>query len=142
MLSLLLILLYCFPRAMCATVLQMAEASRNHGKLRDKMTALIDLQNLSTKMATSSVFSVLKKRIRLEEDNYPEVVRRYVETVGVCSRLSPFFILILLLRYCRVLLVRAPKAFSFIWGLCSSFLDKGTLDKVCHVTASVEESNG
>eukprot|EP01138_Halocafeteria_seosinensis_P015907 gb/GECG01016233.1/.p1 GENE.gb/GECG01016233.1/~~gb/GECG01016233.1/.p1 ORF type:complete len:275 (+),score=36.46 gb/GECG01016233.1/:1-825(+) len=95
----------------------MAEASRNHGKLRDKMTAIIDLQNLSTKMATSSVFSVLKKRIRLEEDNYPEVVR-------------------------RVLLVRAPKAFSFIWGLASSFLDKGTLDKLKVLGSSYLETVG
>ncbi len=55
--------------------------------------------------ATSAVYGALKKRVRLEEDNYPEVVR----TVSI---------------------VNAPAVFTAIWAVVSKFLDDGTRAKM------------
>lgn len=51
-----------------------------------------------------STLSVLKPRTRLEEDNYPEVVK-------------------------RVFLINTPPLFSSVWGIVKRFMDDGTVEK-------------
>lgn len=75
------------------------------GTARHKMTVVVDLSGISMGHATSAVYGALKKRVRLEEDNYPEVVR----TVSI---------------------VNAPAVFTAIWAVVSKFLDDGTRAKM------------
>lgn len=78
---------------------------------RHMMDVVIDMAGLSTRHASTSVYKVLSKRTRLEEDNYPEV----------CKRVS---------------IVRAPGLFSGIWSMVKGFMDPGTRAKVQIASAS------
>lgn len=88
------------------------------GTARHKMTVVVDLNGMSMSHATPSVYGALKKRVRLEEDNYPEVVR----TVSI---------------------VNAPAVFTAIWAVVSKFLDNGTRAKMSiHGTSFHKEVTG
>lgn len=82
----------------------MARTSATHGKSRSKLTVIIDLAGLTMRHASSSTLAVLKQRTRLEEDNYPEVVRRCI-------------------------LINAPSLFLATWPVVRHFLDDGTAAK-------------
>jgi hypothetical protein len=75
------------------------------GKDRRKMTVIIDMAHLALRHLNSSTLSVLKSRTRLEEENYPEVVR-------------------------RVILINTPSMFASVWGIVKRFMDEGTVDKM------------
>lgn len=83
----------------------MGARSRAAGADRHKMTCIIDMGNVSARHLSSATLSVLKKRLRLEEDNYPEVAR-------------------------RVILIRTPALFSTVWSVVRHFVDEGTADKI------------
>jgi len=83
----------------------MREASAALGKDRHKMTVLVDLKGYNMRLASSSTLAVLHKRTRLEEDNYPEVVK-------------------------RLFLINTPSLFASAWGIVAFFMDEGTRNKV------------
>lgn len=63
------------------------------------------MQNLSLRHLNSATLNVLKSRTRLEEENYPEVVK-------------------------RVLLINTPSMFASVWGIVKLFMDAGTVNKL------------
>ena len=75
------------------------------GKSRHKMTCIIDCGGVSMRHLSAATLGVLKRRVRLEEDNYPEVVK-------------------------RVFLVNTPALFATVWGVIKVFMDPGTTDKM------------
>lgn len=75
------------------------------GTSRHKMNCIVDMAGLAMRHATPAVYAAIQKRVRLEEDNYPEVVR-------------------------TVSLVNAPAFFTGIWAIVSVFLDEGTRNKI------------
>ncbi len=80
----------------------MREASVGAGTDRHQLTVIIDL--IGRVHISPSVLSLLKTRARLEEDHYPEVVR-------------------------RIFLINVPAAFTAIWQVVAYFLDEGTRTK-------------
>jgi hypothetical protein len=75
------------------------------GRDRHKMTVVVDLGGLSLRHCSTATLSVLKRRTRLEEDHYPEVVR-------------------------RVILINTPSMFASVWGIIKRFMDPGTSGKL------------
>ena len=84
----------------------MRRVSAAQGGRRHKLSVIIDLAGLTLRHASASTLAVLKHRTRLEEDNYPEVVK-------------------------RVFIINAPALFTATWGLVRHFLDDGTAAKFC-----------
>jgi hypothetical protein len=78
----------------------MRTQSARAGADRHKMSVIVDIKGFSMRHMSSATLNVLKKRVRLEEDNYPEVVK-------------------------RVFLVNVPAAFAATWGIIKYFLDDG-----------------
>jgi hypothetical protein len=81
----------------------MREASMATGRDRHKMSVLVDLAGY--KLAGPATLSIIFARTRMEEDNYPEIVR-------------------------RIFLLNVPSLFSTLWGVVSAFMDAGTRSKV------------
>jgi len=78
----------------------MRRVSRKVGRDRSHMTCIIDLKGLSLRHISRGTLNVLQQRTRLEEDNYPEVVK-------------------------RVFLVNTPAFFASVWGIVKLFMDQG-----------------
>ena len=81
----------------------MREASAATGRDRHKMSVLVDLAGY--KLAGPATLAVIFARTRMEEDNYPEIVR-------------------------RVFLLNCPSLFATLWTVVSAFMDRGTRSKV------------
>lgn len=75
------------------------------GKDRHKMTVIVDLRGYNMRLASPSTLAVLNKRTRLEEDHYPEVVK-------------------------RLFLINTPSLFASVWTVVAYFMDEGTRNKV------------
>ena len=82
----------------------MRAVSAAQGRARHKLTVIIDLAGLTLRHASTHTLAVLRQRTRLEEDNYPEVVK-------------------------RVLIINAPALFTATWTYVRHFLDEGTAAK-------------
>ena len=89
----------------------MREASAALGRNRHKMTVIVDLRGYNMRLASPSTLAVLHKRTRLEEDHYPEVVR-------------------------RIFIINTPSLFMSCWGIVAYFMDEGTRNKVQLLGAS------
>jgi len=89
----------------------MGNVSRALGRDRRKMTVVIDMAGLGLRHCSSATLAVLQRRTRLEEDNYPEVVR-------------------------RVILINTPSIFATVWGVIVGFMDPGTSGKLQAVGAN------
>jgi len=87
-------------RAMRAACGPGGDAARN----RHKMTCIIDMGGLSMRHLNAGTLGVVQRRARLEEDTYPEVVK-------------------------RVFLINCPAIFSTVWSVVKVFVDPGTLAK-------------
>lgn len=68
------------------------------------MTCIIDMNGISLRHCSATTLNLVQARIRLEEDNYPEVAR-------------------------KVLLINTPSIFSTVWSGIRGFLDEGTASK-------------
>lgn len=82
----------------------MSAASSALGKDVHRMTIVIDMEGIALRHMAWESLAVLKRRTRLEEDNYPEVVR-------------------------RVLLINTPSSFPTVWGIIKLFMDQGTVER-------------
>lgn len=74
-------------------------------KDRHKMTCIIDLNGIGLRHLNKDTLSVLHKRTRLEEEHYPEVVK-------------------------RIFLINTPSIFASVWNVVRRFMDEGTASKV------------
>ena len=54
----------------------MREACLKENKLVHMMTVIVDMKGMGMKHMGRATTSLIKKRTRLEEDNYPEVCKR------------------------------------------------------------------
>lgn len=88
----------------------MRHISAKTGRSRHMMTCVIDMKGMSMTHLSSATLQVLRARLRLEQDNYPEVAR-------------------------RVFMINTPTVFSTVWGVVKHFLDAGTLEKI-HIMGS------
>jgi hypothetical protein len=69
-----------------------------YGKLPGPMTVIVDLKDLSTRHIRPGLVPILAHAARIVQDCYPESIK-------------------------RVLVIRAPAIFKFIWGLVQHFFD-------------------
>ena len=83
----------------------MREASAALGKDRHKMTVIVDMRGYNMRLASPATLGVLHKRTRLEEDHFPEVVK-------------------------RIFLINTPAIFASAWTIVAYFMDEGTRNKV------------
>lgn len=85
-------------------------ATAKAGRNRSMMTCIIDMKGMSMSHLSSATLQVLRARLRLEQDYYPEVVR-------------------------RVFMINTPSLFATVWGVVRHFLDAGTAEKI-HIMGS------
>jgi hypothetical protein len=83
----------------------MREASKAVGADRHQLTVIVDLDGYSMRLASPATLGVLHKRTRLEEDNYPELLK-------------------------RLFLINSPSLFATVWSVVAYFMDEGTRSKV------------
>ena len=81
----------------------MRAASAASGADRHKLTVIVDLAGY--RVAGPATLRVFFERTRLEEDHYPEIVR-------------------------RIIIINAPTLFASVWALVERFVDAGTRAKI------------
>jgi len=83
----------------------MEELRKRDGYPHMYFTVVVDLEGLGVQHMSSKVLQMYKHIVRVDEDYYPELVK-------------------------RVIVVRAPWIFSKIWFIVQHFFDEGTRNKI------------
>lgn len=87
----------------------MRATSAARGADRHKLTVIVDLAGYQ--LAGPATLRVFFERTRLEEDHYPEIVR-------------------------KIIIINAPSLFASVWSLVERFVDEGTRAKIQIVGAA------